>query len=839
MVKVDKDVALSPLYDFYEALSELIKDISLENCADAYAQTLVYGLFPASYYHHKGLDRDSAHKYIPRNIKVIKRIFSNISGDYLPTNVSWIIDDIISILNASEIENILTQISDEGWGRQDPFYVFYEDFLAFYEPERRKHMGVYYTPTPVVKFIVSAIHHILINEFDKPTGFVEDSVTVLDPAVGTGSFLSSTFVKVLDELRRKGLKGLIPKKVENHLLRDFYGFEILITPYIITHLKLTLLLNYYYRFQENDRIGVYLTNTLDPFETHGHIPFFRELAEESKKADELKLKAPLLVILGNPPYSRSSANKSQWIMEKMKDYKKNVGGQNIQPLDDDYIKFIRFAQWKIDQNGEGIVGFISNNRYLDGGIHKQMRKSLLYSFNRIYLVNLHGSARETREISQTRNDENVFDIKQGVSIGIFIKNNKITDKKVYYAELCTTREEKYLWLDKNTIDTISWTEIKPEEPYYFSIPKDFTLKNEYLKFKPVYEIFHLETIGVTTHRDKFVVDFTEDELVKKLDLFKSNEDDEAIQRLFDLKDTRDWKFRKARAAFKQIDYADFIRKYAYRPFDTRVTCYTPILIELPREKIMKHLLNEDSNTEKNMALILPKTMLSSEFSVFVVDCIVDKHILTTKDDNFHVFPLYLRRNEVQQDKAGNVNWIATENSWIPNFTKEFVAYIQQLYSNCTVTPKQVMGYIYAILHSPTYIGKYDAFLKIDFPRINFVEDYHLFKRLAELGIELINLHLMKTNLETTTIFDIPGSNAVNSIKYEKEKVYINKTQFFGGIPENVWMFYLGSFQVLDKWLKSRKNRELSSSEIEHFLQVVEIIKKTIDIMKEIDGVASF
>src|SRR5665647_787594 len=377
LLKVQSGLSPSSLYDFYETLNELIQDISAVDCADAYAQTITYGLFLAKINEEGSLDRETAASHIPRNIKIIRKIFSSIAGDALPANVSWIVDALIDILNAAEVDQILSEIDFRGKKDRDPFTFFYEDFLALYEPEKKKRLGVYYTPRPVVSFIVKSVNRILKDDFDKPLGLAEEGLSVLDPAVGTGTFLWLVYLSTLVELKESGLGGLIPKKIKTHILQDFYGFELLITPYIIAHLKLTTVLKkWFYEFDDEDRIQVYLTNTLEPFETHTHVPFFRELTEESEKADDLKLKKPVLLVLGNPPYSVSSSNKSAWVMAKMADYKKDLHEQNIRPLDDDYIKFIRFAQWKVQQNGKGIVGFITNNRYLDGSIHRQMRKAL-------------------------------------------------------------------------------------------------------------------------------------------------------------------------------------------------------------------------------------------------------------------------------------------------------------------------------------------------------------------------------------------------------------------------------------------------------------------------------
>jgi len=342
----------SSIYDFYLGIKELIKDINVEDCADAYAQTVTYSLFLARRNCPNELDRRNASFYIPKNIGIIKRIFINISGDEFPSNISWIIDDILDVLNAAKIGEILTKIDRRGKKDKDPIIFFYEDFLNYYEPEKRKHLGVYYTPRPVVNFIVNSVHSILKKYFDKPLGFADDDVKVLDPAIGTGTFFWIAFLVALNELKSQGLRGLINEKIENHILKHFYGFEILITPYVISHLKLTdLLQRWYYEFKNKDRIQVYLTNTLEPTEVHGLLPFLREITEESRIANQIKLKKSILVIIGNPPYSVSSSNKSRWILEKMKDYKKGLNERNIQPLDDDYIKFIRFAQWKIDQNG--------------------------------------------------------------------------------------------------------------------------------------------------------------------------------------------------------------------------------------------------------------------------------------------------------------------------------------------------------------------------------------------------------------------------------------------------------------------------------------------------------
>jgi len=828
--KIKSSEPPSSIYDFYEGIKELIKDISIEDCADAYAQTVTYGLFLARRGCQNKLDRKTAAYYIPKNVGVIKRIFLNISGVEFPPNISWIVDDIIDILNASKLDEILTKIDKRGKKDKDPVIFFYEDFLNYYEPEKRKHLGVYYTPRPVVNFIVNSVHSILKKYFDKPLGLADDSVNVLDPAIGTGTFFWIAFLIVFGELKNQGLRGIIFEKIRGHLLKHFYGFEILITPYVISHLKLgDLLQKWHYNFRNGDRIQVYLTNTLEPSEVHGLLPFMREITDESRIANQIKLKKPILVVMGNPPYSVSSSNKSKWIIEKMEEYKKDLKERNIQPLDDDYIKFIRFAQWKIEQNGQGIVGFITNNSYLDGIIHRQMRKSLFESFDRIYILNLHGSSRKNEKCPDGRKDVNVFDIQQGVAVGIFIKNKKLGEKKVYYADLWGSRGDKYRWLDRHTIVNVKWQELKHKEPYYFFVPKDLFLQNEYERFWKITDIFKDWSSGVKTHRDHFIVGFTKEEIVQRLKVFTGNLSGELIKEKLRLKDTRDWKVKEAREKAKKVNFEEKIYPYAYRPFDNRLICYELSLIDrgCDRWQLMKHLLSE------NMAIATTrKYPTTKNFGALVGSFVGDIHFVS---DQTYFFSLYLYLNE-NREKLLDKKISIPER--IPNFTVEFLKFISKKY-NRKLTSEKIFYYIYAILYSPTYRKRYEEFLRYDFPRIPFVDDYEKFKNLSELGKELVDLHLMKKKLPTKVKFDIPGSNVVEKVRYENGKVAINNGQYFNGVPEDVWDFYIGGYQVLDKWLKSRKNRKLEGRDIEQFLQIVEIIRETIKLMEEIDKIKIF
>jgi predicted helicase len=828
--KIKNNESPSLIYDFYLGIKELIKDVKLEDCADAYAQTITYGLFLAKRSCRGKLDRITAASYIPKNVGVIKRIFLNISGEEFPSNISWIVDDIIDILNAAKIEEILKKIDKRGKKDKDPIIFFYEDFLNYYEPEKRKHLGVYYTPRPVVNFIVNSVHSILKKHFDKSLGLANDSVNVLDPAIGTGTFFWITFLVALGELKNQGLRGIIFDKIENHLLKHFYGFEILITPYVISHLKITdLLRRWHYRFKDEDRIQVYLTNTLEESEVHDPLLFMREITEESRIANQIKTEKPILVIIGNPPYSGISANKGKWIDDLLKkgytradgskdDGYYTVDGKSLEErklwLQDDYVKFIRYAQWKIDQNGEGVVGFITNHSYLDNPTFRGMRESILQSFDRIYILNLHGNSLKKEKCPDGSKDENVFDIQQGVAIGIFIKNKNLGQKKIYYTDLWGLRDSKYHWLDRHTIDNVKWQEVKPISPFYFFVPKDTTFEEEYNKFWKVTDIFPVNCTGIVTARDKFVIDFDKDTLRRRIERFRdlSIPDD-----AFKLKENYMWRVKKARNDLNKVkDWDKYFEKILYRPFDIREIYFHDSVVWRTRSEVMKHMLKE------NLGLITVRQVKAGEVwqHCWISDGIIESSYISNKTSEInYLFPLYLYSDF---EKKANID---------PDIYKT----LSEKY-NKELTPEEIFYYIYAIFYSPTYRKRYGEFLQFDFPRIPFIDNYEIFKKLAELGKELVELHLMRKRLPTKVKFDVIGSNVVEKVKYENGKVWINKEQYFDGVPEEIWDFYIGGYQVLDKWLKSRKNRKLESKDIEQFLQIVEIISETIRLMKEIDKV---
>jgi predicted helicase len=825
----------SSVYDFYGGTKELIKDIKIDDCADAYAQTITYGLFLAKMKCTGNFDRRTAASYIPSSVGIIKRIFVNISGDSLPSNLSWVVDETIDILNMADIKSIISEIDARGKTDRDPFTFFYEGFLSTYDPEKRKHLGVYYTPRPVVSFIVNSINLILEKDFHKLNGFADDDVTVLDPAVGTGTFLWLVYTLTLVRLKDRGLSGLIKQKIEHHILRDFYGLEILITPYIIAHLKLSLALKkWFYELKDNDRIQVYLANTLEPSESHGLIPFLRELNEESKTANELKLKKKILVITSNPPYRGMSVNKGPWIENLLKKGYTNENGtkddgyyqvdgksleeRNPKWLQDDYVKFIRFAQWKIDRAGEGIVGFITNHNYLDNSTFRGMRQSLLNSFDTIYVLNIHGSSLKKEKCPDGSKDENVFDIRQGVAIALFIKDKQRKEKKVFYADLFGKREEKYYWLDRHDSSNVNWRMLKPESPNYFFIPENSSLRSQYDKYWKITDIFQVYNIGIVTARDDLTIKWTPEELWQTVSKLASN-DPESSREAFHLgKDSTDWKITLAQKdLLKSGPSKERIIPILYRPFDTRYTYYTGKSSGFhcrPRSETMTNMLRE------NLGFVFHRREeLAIPYSHFLITDKMVEHGLLSSKTTCYLTPLYIYKD---QQKLSNVNGKLTSE-------------LASKYGKA-ISAEEILNYIYSVVYSNKYRSRYADFLKSDFPRIPFVENYETFRHLAEIGKKLTSLHLMKTKLSSSIRFDVQGTNIVENANYENGKVHINKEQFFDDVPERAWNFYVGGYLVLEKWLKSRKKRQLSSGEIEQFVQIVEIINQTLECMKEIDTI---
>jgi predicted helicase len=707
--------------------------------------------------------------------------------------------------------------------------------------------GVYYTPEPVVSFIVRSLQIILKEQFKRPDGFASSTVTVLDPAAGTLTFLAEAAKLAVEEFVSKYGDGGKENFIKDHILKNFYAFELMMAPYAVGHLKMSFLLEELgYRLRKDDRIKLYLTNTLEMEElAQTELPGMASLSEESRLAGKVKKEQPILVILGNPPYSVSSVNKSDFIEQEMKLYKEDVRTErNIQPLSDDYIKFIRFAHWKIDQQGKGIVGMITNNSYLSGLIHRGMRKKLCESFDEIYILNLHGSSRIGEKSPDGSKDENVFDIQQGVSIALFIKKVKKGKAcRIFYQDVYGLRENKYSYLNGADIKTGKWKELRPTEPYYFFVEKDFSLQSKYDKFVKLSEIFEKYSSGVKTNRDHFLTDFDKRVLERRIQTMRDNKlDDNLFNQTYHLKNGDYWNSAREREKVRDNEnWRNQFYKFGYRPFDVRWIYYQPNLIEIGRGGASKEIMQ--NFFEENLGICVTRRLRDPDWQhINVTAFIINKDLLSSRD-NCYCFPLYLYQKETKFKKrslGSAMMLFEPEEDYSvkkPNLSAEVLDRLTKTFRKGP-SPEEIFYYIYAVLYSETYRAKYAEFLKIDFPRVPLTKDYKLFKKMSEYGNSLVDLHLLKSpDLDAPIArFQGKGENRVEKLKYDEKGgcLHINASQYFEGISQAGWAYQIGGYQVCDKWLKDRKGRTLSMDEIQTYCRIVTAIEKTIEIQESID-----
>jgi len=881
----------STLKEQMEAFRQiLIHDITPKGFADVYAQTIAYGLFAARL-HDPTLptfSRQEAAELIPKSNPFLRKLFGYIAGPDLDDRIRWIVDGLVEIFLACNVEEIL-----KNYGKttkmEDPIIHFYETFLSEYDPKLRKARGVWYTPAPVVNFIVRAVDDILKTEFDLPQGLADTSKTkinvntqtadkrsatgykqieqevhrvqILDPATGTGTFLAEV-VKLVHK-KFEGQQGIWSNYVETHLLPRLNGFELLMASYAMAHLQLDLLLKETgFKPTSNKRLRVYLTNSLEESHPDTGTLFANWLSSEANEANHIKRDTPVMVVMGNPPYSVSSTNKSKWIEALTADYKKDLNERNIQPLSDDYIKFIRFGQHFIDINGSGVLAYISNNSFIDGIIHRQMRKHLLESFDKIYILDLHGNAKKKEVCPDGSSDENVFDIMQGVSINLFIKTGKKKKNElgeVNHFDLYGKRGFKYDFLNENTLKKIAWNDLQYNAPNFFFVKKDFEWRDKYEEGFKIEKLFTLNASGIKTERDNVTIHYTDNSLTIIENNILSLET-EAFRKEFTPKpDGRDWKIITAKEDLLKNKY---IRTdVLYRPFDLRRTLYTGKskgFHSYPRNEVMRHLLKD------NYAMMTCRQLSTFDFQhILISKNIIDMCTISlqTKETTY-AFPLYQYPEQNAQQTIDQ----APERT--PNLNAEIVTQLAEKLelifttekeaAEGTFAPIDILDYIYAVLHSPAYREKYKEFLKIDFPRVPYPKDKEKFWALVKLGGEIRQIHLLESAVveKYITKYPIDGNNVVEKPRFEMYDyeqslpdedgnieypdylgaVYINQTQYFADVPVSAWEFYIGGYQPAQKWLKDRKGRELSFEDILHYQKIIVALTETGRIMKEIDVV---
>jgi predicted helicase len=868
----------------------LIPFLTPAQFADMYAQTITYGLFAArvrapSPYEGEGWGGGG---------------FTREQAAWnLPKTIAWLVDDLAHLLARADMAEILHDFGRRT-RQEDPVVHFYETFLGAYNPQMRKTRGVYYTPEPVVSYIVRSLDHIVKTRFGRPLGLADTNTLILDPAAGTATFLYFVIQQIHETLMAMGQAGAWNDYVETHLLPRVFGFELLMAPYAVAHMKLGILLQETgYDFTGDQRLGIYLTNSLEEAITQAAtLGFARFITDEANAAAEIKRDKPIMVVLGNPPYAKCSANLEEtYIVEKgrrrkvktligrlMETYKDPVRTErNIQPLSDDYIKFIRLAHDRIERTGYGIVGMITNHSYLYGLIHRGMRQELMKSFDEIYVLNLHGNTLMGETPPDGGPDENIFDgIRQGVAISLFVKKREGEGlAEVKYTDLWGLREDKDRYLLENDVSTTDWQELEPVAPYFFFVPKELDLQEEYEKGWSIADVFPVNAGGIKTHRDHFVIDFGEERLRARIAAFrdKALSDDEVRER-FGLKDTRDWELKEARRGLQSDEeWESRFTECLYRPFDVRSLYYSYHIVEWPRFEVMRHF------GSPNLGLLSSRNYIRDTFSSILVSKLITEMKTAESTRGSYCFPLYLypdageryerttaienaKKSVRDSGKTAGEEFDAEQfrvtklimrlfpNEYYPrwpNIHPDFIADVEKRLGLSFIPdgkgdleacfgPEDILHYAYAVFHSPTYRERYAEFLKIDFPRLPLTSDRELFKSLAEKGEELVSLHLMESPKlnHLITSFPVPGSNEVGRVRYTEPgqdvpgRVYINKTQYFEGIEPEVWEFQIGGYQVLHKWLKDRKGRKLTFDDLFHYQKIVVALKETMRLMGEID-----
>ncbi|GHV86456.1 DNA methyltransferase [Spirochaetia bacterium] len=893
----------------------LIHDMTEEQFADMYAQTMVYGLFSArcmSNMNNEDARLESGSRlFEPRQAidaipgtnpflqNLLKESFSRknkLSFDELD------LGDITLLLQNTDTERILEDFNRQtGGGREDPVIYFYEGFLNAYEKEQKKRRGVYYTPQPVVKFMVQAVDDILKTEFGikdglastetktiklplkkngKPAGEKTETVSaiqILDPATGTGTFLRQIILQVWENFKKANAgatKNAIKNKwniyVKNHLLPRLNGFELMMAPYAVAHMKLALVLrDTGYAFDEDqehpDRVKVFLTNSLEEADKEeGQVMMFEHdaLTEESLEARKTKKNRGINVVIGNPPYSGESANKGGWILSLLDDYKKEPGGieklneKNPKWINDDYVKFIRYAQLFVERAGSGVVAYINNHSFLDNPTFRGMRWNLLKSFDKIYIIDLHGNAKKKETAPDGSKDENVFDIQQGVSINIFVKKSqkkKDDLAEVFHADLYGLRDYKYNELFNKNLGNIIFSKIAYTDPNYFFVPKDFSEQGQYDTGFALTDLFQLNSVGVVTGRDDLAIQMTKKALKDVLNDFAYLKPEIARLKYKLGKDSRDWTVERAQQDLIKSGLNEHnIKKISYRPFDVRWTYYTGNSRGfhcMARARVMGHYLSS-----KNYGLMVCRQQKTNGFYHCLIHTeIVESSYVSNKTSEIgYSFPLYLYNDKKHRRPNLNPKIIAELEqklnlSFVPEKGdtltltnggfKDGSFSPGQLAEN-TFCPIDLLDYIYAVLHSHVYRETYKEFLKIDFPRIPYPTDQKAFWCLAALGGELRRLHLLEGPEFEKIDADasITGKISIEKVRYSDGKVFVNDDFCFENVPQTAWDFYIGGYQPAQKWLKDRKGCILKAEDLKHYRKIILALTETSQIMGEIDGV---
>ena len=755
LVRQEKNKEQARLYGLYQVFrDQVFHELTLKEFADAFAQMLAYGLFLAKINSAtEAVTLQNAREFVPGSFTLIRELVDFLAelDQTAYRSVHWVVEEVLSIVNGLEMAaihedlsfrgrkaiNRRVRASDEEEHRlfeRDPFIYFYEDYLKAYDKATRKSRGVYYTPPPVVNFIVRAIDQILKDKFEIHDGLADHRrVTVLDFACGTGTFLLEIFERIFDQLggATSGHADLI---VREHLLENIFGFEYLIAPYTIAHLKLSQYLKEKgHPLSDNERLKVFLTNTLEPIEPQRNL-LLPAVSGEVAAAQRIK-DQPVLVITGNPPYAGHSRNKGRWIKEQIGEYKKirerdktgveteqPLGERNPKWLHDDYVKFIRFAQWKMDQIGTGIVGIITNHSWLDNPTFRGMRQSLTGTFDQIYILDLHGSTKPRELTPDHVENDNVFDITKGVCISLLVKNRSLP-KAIWYAEIWGSRLEKYQFVASCDIQEMEWQKVECVSPFYFFRPLDWSDWTEYASGWPIADslnssknktqLFDVDVLGFQSHRDHFAISFERKAMENRVnDLVDGRMSDGELLSKYRLRNNRDWNIANARKALrKDNERHEKIMRCAYRPFDNPYCFFGYEFMDYPRRELLNNVAKQG-----NVSLVVPRQIGTNVWRhVFVAegppnDCLVSDQ----SREACYVFPVWCYGIEGEKHD---------------NLSHKFLRAMDDMYDKY-YSSEEVLGYIYSVLHSATYRNRYRKYLRIDFPRIPFPKGTQDFESLS-------------------------------------------------------------------------------------------------------------
>jgi predicted helicase len=703
---------------------------------------------------------------------------------------------------------------------------FYEAFLEAYDKRLKKENGVFFTPYPVVSFIVRSINIILKEQLNRPHGLADLNATILDPAAGTSTFLLTAARLAVDEYSQQNGEDERALKAFafSHLSNNLYGCEKLLPLCAVSYLNFAHFLEGLgLRLQSDKLLNLFLTNT---FDAGNRDSLFRVRTTTPA--------VPVTVILGNPPYSRHPDNNGSWISEKLRDY--HSPEKNLKWLQDDYVKFIRFAQDTIDRSGQGVIGFVTNNAFLESLTFYTMRQSLMKSFSSIYILNLNGNAYRKEKSRNGLKDENIFHIRQGVAISFFIKRKEHENEcKVFYADLRGSRKEKLDFLRLNDAGSVPWQRITPQPDHYLFTPstdagKTGARPGRYRCCFKVTDIFPVHSVGIVTARDRITIQPSRnrvEQIVKDFDRMDENE----IRSVFELEeDSRDWQISKAKEDIRNSGPdPNKIIPILYRPFDLRYTYYTGRtrgFLCMPRPAVMNHML------KRNICLVTVRQVAEGEFNhCFAADTIVDCRVTTSNRGISYVFPLYLYGSSKRDVNIGP-------------------AVLERLRDHLGMAshpdPESVFYYVYSVLHSPSYRRDFASSLQLDFPLIPFPSNPKLFNELAGLGEKLVMVHLLKSPKPDRSSIKFKGSKR-ESVKYVRfipqssnsGRILLNDDDCFLEIPSDIWEFRMCGYQVLRKLLNSFRGRTITSDDIVHVSRVLNALRLTIDYQKQIDKLFKF